>query len=110
MSFSKRILFGNNPTDDHLRKRLADLTLGRLKHFQFKVSLRKRNRTGFGPHWDPFWRSSVHEAAAELKIETVNINDQACTKTQAEADAIKLRAELVHKAKVEAFMASIRTS
>jgi hypothetical protein len=107
VSFSKRILFGDDPADDPLRQRLADLMRDRLEHFQFKVPLRKRNRIGPGPHWDPFWRSSVQMATAELKIETVNINDQTCTKTKAEADAIKLRAETIHQAKVRAFRASL---
>jgi hypothetical protein len=106
MSFSKRVLFGNDPADDHLRQRLAEITLDQLKDFQFKVPLRKRNRLPLGPYWDPFWRSCVYEVAAELRIEIVNINDQCCTKSQIDAAAIRRRAEVVHKAKVEAFMAS----
>ena len=105
MSWSKRILFGNDPADEAVRQHLANEMRDRLAPFTFKIPTRRRNRLKYWPYWDPCWRASVYRAAKELNFETVNINDQVCTKTQAEADAIRTLAEAIHKKEIETRMA-----
>jgi hypothetical protein len=101
MSMSKRILFGNDPADDHIREKKRKDTEAFLEPFKFKIPTRRRNRLGRGPHWDPYWRSCLTAAAEELSIEAVQINDQLCVKTQAHAVAIKNRAEELHRARIK---------
>ena len=44
---------------------------------------------------------SVIAAATELNVQTVNINNQVCMRSQAEADAVRARAEAMHAKKLE---------
>ena len=96
MSYSKRILFGNDPADDSIRAQLQARTEALLKPFTFKIPTRRKNPAP-GPHWDPRWRWAVHRAIGELAIETVNINDQVCAQSKAEANSIKARAETLYQ-------------
>jgi hypothetical protein len=104
VSLSKRILFGNDPADEGARQQLREETARYLDGFKFKIPTRRRNRLGVGPHWDPFWPSSVMAAAKELNVVTVQINDQVCTRTQAHSDAVRVRAQAIHQTKVEHFL------
>jgi hypothetical protein len=108
VSVSKRILFGNDPADDNARQRLAEETRAFLEPFKFKIPARRKNRLGLGPYWDPFWRSSLSSAAKELDIKIVHINDQVCTASQAEADAVRSRAEVIHQARLASASGSVR--
>lgn len=96
MSYSKRILFGNDPADDAIRAQLQARTEALLKPFTFKIPTRRKNPSP-GPHWDPRWRWALHRAVGELGIETVNINDQVCARSKAEADSIKAKAEALYQ-------------
>jgi hypothetical protein len=100
MSMSKRILFGDDPADDHIREKMRKDTEEFLEPFKFKIPTRRRNRLGRGPHWDPYWRSCLTAAAEELSVEAVQINDQMCVKTQAYVAAVKSRAEELHQARI----------
>ncbi|WP_441255674.1 hypothetical protein [Tardiphaga sp. 285_C5_N1_2] len=62
MSMSKRMLFGNDPVDDHIREKLRKDTEEFLEPFKFKIPTRRKNRLGRGPHWDPYWRSCLTAA------------------------------------------------
>ena len=96
MSYSKRILFGNDPVDDPIRAQLQARTEALLKPFAFKISTRRKNPAP-GPRWDPGWRWALHRAVGELGIETVNINDLVCALSKAEANSIKTRAETLYQ-------------
>jgi hypothetical protein len=100
MSMSKRILFGNDPADDHIREKMREDTIAFLEPFKFKIPTRRKNRLGRGPHWDPYWRSCLTAAAEELGVEKVHINDQLCVRTQAEAKVVKSRAEALHQVRL----------
>ncbi len=104
MSLSKRIFFSNDPADDEARRRLDEQTRRRLSPFKFKIPTRRRNRLSTSPYWDPMWQASLIAAAKELTVETVFINDQMCVRTREEAEAIRARAEAIHRAKTEKFL------
>jgi hypothetical protein len=101
MSISKRILFGDDPSDDGARQLLADQTARFLEPFKFKIPSRRRNRLSARPYWDPFWASCIEAAARELEIQIVHINDQACTRTQLDADVVRKRSEEIHRRKIK---------
>lgn len=104
MSYSKRILFGDDPADDGVRQRLSETVSRRLEPFKFTIPTRRRNRLGAGPHWDRFWPWNLTAAAKELSIETVQINSKMCVRTQAECDAIRARAEVLHQASIKEYL------
>jgi hypothetical protein len=110
MSYSKRILFGDDPADDPIRAQLQAQTEKFLEPFKFKVPTRRRNRSGGGPYWDAAWHSCVIAAATELNVRTVNINSQVCMRSQAEADAVRSRAEEIHAKKLDERVLRLRTS
>lgn len=101
MSYSKRVLFGDDPADDAARRHIAETTAKYLEPFQFKVPTRRRNRRKVGPYWDGAWPSIVAAAAKNLNIDSVQINDQRCFKTQKDADAVKALAETTFQAQIE---------
>lgn len=96
MSFSKRILFGDDPRDDTVRAQMQEQTRAFLEPFKFKIPTRRKNPLP-GPRWDLRWLSALQRAIAELKFETVNINDQVCTRSKDEAALIKARAEELYR-------------
>jgi hypothetical protein len=96
MSYSKRILFGDDPTDDPIRAQLQEKTRAFLEPFTFKIPTRRKNPLP-GPRWDPRWRWALHRAVDELDIETVNINDQVCARSKADADLIRAKAEKLYQ-------------
>jgi hypothetical protein len=108
LSMSKRLLFGDNPADDVARQRLVEATQKFLEPFTFKISTRRRNRLAAGPYWDTAWGSTLRTAADDLDIKAVQINSQFCVRTQAEADAIRARAETLHQASLERYGAEVR--
>lgn len=102
MSYSKRIFFGDDPADDHIRLLIAAQTIKRIEAFKFQIPLRRRNRHMGRPHWDPRWPSIVQSAAEELKIETIQVNDQQRFKTKADSDAVKDLSEKRYKERINA--------
>ena len=100
MSLAKRILFGNDPGDDAIRRRISEAAGRRIAAFPFTIPTRRRNRLECGPYWDPWWRSSLAAAAEELGIETIRVNSKCCTRTRQEADVLQSRAEILHDEKV----------
>ncbi|NPU11367.1 hypothetical protein HL666_11375 [Bradyrhizobium sp. 83002] len=103
MSYSKRVLFGDDPADDEARRVIAQSTANYLAPFTFKIPTRRKNRLKIGPYWDAAWSSMVAEAAKALNIESVQINDQRCFKSQNEADAVKALAEQNHRAWIKQY-------
>ncbi len=108
MSYSKRVLFGDDPADDAIRQQLAQRMEQWLEPFKFTIPTRRRNRLNVGPYWDSSWPSVIASTAKELKIDFVRINDQLCFKTQAEADAVKALSEKRHWAEIENFLLPTR--
>ncbi|QWG18794.1 hypothetical protein KMZ68_02555 [Bradyrhizobium sediminis] len=103
MGYSKRVLFGDDPADDEARQRIAQSTANYLAPFTFKIPTRRKNRLKIGQYWDGAWPSIVAEAAKALNIESVQINDQRCFKSQEEADSVKALAEQNHQAWVKRY-------
>ena len=101
MSYSKRVLFGDDPADDEARRLIAQATENFLAPFILKIPTRRKNRLGIGPYWDGGWSSIVAEAAKTLNVESVQINDQRCFKAQEEADAVRVLAEQNHQARMK---------
>jgi hypothetical protein len=108
MSYSKRISFGDAPTDDGIRQQIAQRMEQWLEPFKFTIPRRRRNLLNVGGHWDSRWPSIVASTAKELKIDFVRINDQLCFKTQSEADAVKALSEKRHLAQIENFLATYK--
>jgi hypothetical protein len=100
MSFSKRILFGNDPQDDDIRRELAEITTQKLIPYVHKIGLRRRNKLGQKPHWDPFWESCLISAAKELDKEYVLINSKICFLARTDAEEVKDRADELHKQRI----------
>jgi hypothetical protein len=96
MSYSKRILFGDDPADAAVRAQLEDKTRAHLAAFTFKIPVRRKNPLP-GPYWDPRWRVALDRAVRELAVRVVNINDQVCASSQADANAIKAKAEVLYQ-------------
>jgi hypothetical protein len=101
MSYSKRILFGDDSADDGVRRQIAESTEKYLAAFRFKIPTRRRNPLKAGPYWDGRWGSLMAEAARALNIESVQINEQRCFKTKEEADAAKALAEENYKVRLD---------
>jgi hypothetical protein len=97
MSLTKTILFGNDPAHDGIRRAMGEAAARVVAAFPFSIPTRRKNRAGRGPYWDPFWPSSVWSASKELGIETILVNSRCCTQTKEQADAIRNRAESIHK-------------
>jgi hypothetical protein len=108
MSYSKRILFGDNPADDGIRQQIVQRMEQWLEPFKFTIPMRRRNRLNVGPHWDSWWPSIIASTAKELKIDFVRINDQLCFKTQAEAEEVRVLSEKRHRAEIEKFLATYK--
>jgi hypothetical protein len=108
MSYSKRILFGDDGADDGIRQQISQRTRLQLEAFKFKIPRRRRNRLNVGPYWDSWWPSIIESAAKELKIEAVRVNDQLCFKTQVEADTVEALSEKRHRTQIENFLATFR--
>lgn len=69
MGLTKTILFGGDPAHDGLRQEIREAAVRRVAAFPFSIRLRRKNRMGRGPYWDPAWASCVSRAANELGIE-----------------------------------------
>jgi hypothetical protein len=100
MSLAKRILFGDNPGHEEIRRLMTKAAGRRIAAFPFAIPTRRKNRLGRGPYWDPFWPSALSAAAAELGIETILVNSKLCTKPKEQADAILSRAEAIYEGKL----------
>jgi hypothetical protein len=92
VSYSKRVLFGNDPEDEPVRAKLQEQAEALLRSFTFKIPMRRENRLP-GPHWDSRWPLVLQCAVDELSIATIKVNDQLCARSEAEAKIIKKRAE-----------------
>jgi hypothetical protein len=55
VSYSKRVLFGDDPADDAIRQQMAQRMEQWLEPFKFTVPTRRRNRRNVGLCWDSWW-------------------------------------------------------
>lgn len=95
MSYSKRVLFGDDPADDAARIAIAASAARTIDEFRCKIPMRRKNRLSTAQRWDPVWPNSVTRAAKELGIDYIQVNDQICTRTREEAARVKEKAELL---------------
>lgn len=103
MSLTKRIFIDRDPAYAEVRRKAAEEIRQHLAAFTHRLPTRRRNRWSARPHWDPLWPSSLAEAARELGIESVNVNDGMLFRTAVDRDAVKVRAEELWQVKVQRF-------
>lgn len=94
MSLTKRIWFDRDPAYDELRKRRAQEAWAYREQFTFRIATRRKSKIG-ARHWDPFWTSCLLQAANELGIETVNVNNGMFLRTKSDQELVKARAEAI---------------
>jgi hypothetical protein len=87
MSLSKRIWIECDPSYGDARQRWAEDAARRIAEFKFRLPMRRRNKTPFGPHWDSFWSSALRLAAEELGLEVIRVNDGICFRTREQRDS-----------------------
>ena len=97
MSYSKRVLFGDDPADDAARAAIAVSISRTIDAFPCRIPAKRKNRLSSQPYWDPFWPNSIERAAKELCVECIRVNDQICIRTDEELTRVKERAETVWK-------------
>ena len=64
-----------------------------IEQYPYRLSLRRKNRSGAGPYWDPVWRECGLAAVSELCESMVLFDAQLRFARQEERDAVKARAE-----------------
>lgn len=89
MSFKNRMLLDK---DFALRHRSYTSSNTEKTH-PHRIALKRKCQVPSRTYWDNLWRNAVHNAAAELKADYVNINDGAFFRTNETAAAVKARAE-----------------
>ncbi|MEY9103762.1 hypothetical protein ABIA24_006735 [Sinorhizobium fredii] len=92
-----------DPADDAARALIKANREQTISEYRFKIPLRRKNRLGAGVKWDPIWPNSVKQAANELNIEFIQVNDQARTRTREEADKVSKLAESIWNQEHEQF-------
>jgi hypothetical protein len=100
MGLMKKILFGDDPAHDGIRKAWREAAADRIAEFPFPIQTKRRNRLGPGPYWDPFWPSSVATALKELSVEAITVNERYCVRSREKAREVHDRAEVIHKEKI----------
>lgn len=97
MSFTKELLFGDDPQYDKDRERLREQAAATIG--QFPVPLRGKRRGADGK-WSPLWNPAVEEAAKELGIQYIRVNDRFAFKTPIDKTTVAERAEVLWQEKV----------
>ncbi len=96
MSATKRLLFGGG-LQAELFKSEWSAKLDELEaRLTVRIPMRRKNPL-YGRRWDPTWPSCLEQAARELGIEAVNINDGMFVATDADARRVKERAQELWK-------------
>lgn len=100
MSATKRLLFGgglqSEPSRSEWRTKLDELSA----RLTVRIPTRRKNPL-YGRRWDPLWPSCLAQAARELGIETVHVNDGLFVATDADADRLKAHAQQLWNAQAE---------
>lgn len=100
MGLTKRILFGDDSAHHGIRQAWREAAAERVTAFSFPIKTKRKNRLGLGPYWDPLWPSAVSAALKELGIEAIIVNERYCVRTIEQAQAVRSRAEAIHKKRV----------
>lgn len=93
MSLTKRIWIDRDPAHEDVRRKYAEEAAAARSQFTFRLATRRRNRLASRPHWDPLWSASLDQAAKELKIDAVYVNDGMFFRTAEDRDAVELLAK-----------------
>jgi hypothetical protein len=101
MRFSKRVLFGDDPQDDHLRPKLVEQARQVCDTYVHKIPTRRKNRFVTSPRWDPAWDSCLTKAVRDLTISYRHITSQICFLSETDREAVRTKAEELHTLAVE---------
>lgn len=66
-----------------------------IEQYPYRLSLRRKNRSGAGPYWCPVWRECGLEAVSELCESMVLFDAQLRFAREEKRDAVRTRAEAV---------------
>ncbi|WKL23771.1 hypothetical protein QYR00_25015 (plasmid) [Agrobacterium tumefaciens] len=64
-----------------------------IEQYPYRLSLRRKNRSGAGPYWDPVWRECGLAAVSELCESMVLFDAQLRFARREEYEAVRARAE-----------------
>lgn len=95
MGFTKSVLFDNDPAHDGIRKEWAEERDRLFAEFTVRLATRRKNQLPGRGRWDPLWPGTLHKAADELGIKSVNINDGMFFRTAEDRDRTRSRAEAI---------------
>ena len=96
MSISKRVLFDKNPSDDGVRKRLAEAAAELRQEFRYRLTMKRKAVTG-SQYWDRLWPLSIERAVRELGYDVLRVNDGLFTREREHIEAIKMRAQEIRR-------------
>lgn len=99
MSFTKRLLFGNDPAMDGERAKLRAEFDTYRRQFPHRIAGRRRAPKGHPRYWHPLWPACLSVSARELGIDTLNINSGVFVRTTEDRDRLIAAAEAMFKAK-----------
>ncbi|WP_037461923.1 hypothetical protein [Sinorhizobium fredii] len=99
MSFTKELLFGDDPRYDKDREQLCEQTAPKVKQFPFRIRGKRKEADG---KWSLHWDSAVKEAADQLGIHFIPVNSRFAFRTERDQKAVEERAETIWKQEVEA--------
>ncbi|QPB24342.1 hypothetical protein [Rhizobium sp. 007] len=97
MSFTKELLFGDNPRHDESRQQLHDLTSAKIAQFPERIRGKRKEADG---RWSPHWELSVRQAAEELGIQLILVNSRFAFRTTNDKKAVAGRAEIIWQEKI----------
>lgn len=66
-----------------------------IEQYPHRLSLRRKNRSGSHPYWDPVWRECGLAAVSELCESMVLFDAQLRFAREEERDAVRARAEAI---------------
>lgn len=92
MSATKRLLLGGGRQSEPFKSAWS----AKLDELSARLTVRiptRRKNPLYGRRWDPGWPSCLSQAARDLEIETVHINDGMFVATDAEAERVKAHAQ-----------------
>lgn len=75
MSITKRIWIDKDPAYADVRAAAAQEFWDAVADYPERVPLRRKNRFGTRVRWDPTWPFHLRKAVAELRLDTISVNE-----------------------------------